>query len=67
MGKGFSVLLTILAVIVGIALFVLICWAALWVGQWLYGVFGLGGVLMLCTVIMAVYVLPPTRDIKKGR
>ena len=67
MGKGFSVLLTILATIIAIALFVLICWAALWIGQWLYGIFGLGGMMMLCTVLMVEYALPSVRDVKKGK
>lgn len=66
MNKLLSIVLHIFLVIFAIALFVIICWAALWVGQWLYGIFGLGGMMLLCTYIICLN-FQQDKNTKKGR
>lgn len=54
MNESLPIVLRIFLVIFAIVLFVFICWGALWVGQWLYENFGLGGMMLLCTYIICV-------------
>ena len=45
----FRVLGTILGIIVALAILI----GSLYLGEWLYGEFGLGGILLFCTVWLA--------------